>query len=886
MRIDKKRLVKNQEGFELHVDSAENPGLNFNRLTIGSAKPLHYVDDNGNKNCTRISGMDWGRNPWKACQKKHPLVRDQKGFTDHVDPRDNPGLDFDRLTTGSGEYLHYVDDNGSERNKRIGSMEWDKNPWEAGKTKSPLVRDQKGFADHVDPRDNPDLDFDRITTGSIKPLHYVDDNGNERNTRIFLMDWRRNPWKAGKTKYPLVRDQEGFSEHVDPRENPGLDFDCLTTGSNEYLHYVDDNGSKRNTMIKRMNWGINPWEAKKAKKPLVRDQEGFADHVDPRDNPGLDFDRLTIGCGEYLHYVDDNGDNNYRRICDMNWGWNPWKVEKINPPLVRDQKGFSDHVDPKDNPGLDFDHLTIGSDKPLCYVDDNENKSWRRIRHMIWKGNPWEPNTTGTTKPPLVRDQKGFSDHVDPKDNPGLDFDRLTIRSEKPLHYVDDNGNKSCTIIRCMAWGRNPWKAKRTKKPLVRDQEGFSEHVDPRENPGLDFECLTIGSNKYLHYVDDNGRERNTKISHMDWETNPWKAWERKPPLLKDQEGFSDHVEPEDNPGLDFNRLTIGSRKYLNYVDDSGSERHTRISIMDWGKNPWKEMEKVGPLVQDQEGFSDHVDLKENPDLNFDRLTIGSGKPLHYVDDKGNKCYAIIRYMNWEMNPWEAKNPPKPYVRDQEGFSDHVDLRKNPGLDFTSLTTGSNQRLVYMDDHGNERKDRVCDLDWEGDPWRNRYQKECVGEDSWFWDHCDETDPQKILFLKECDKWGMTTVKMHCDKGHHYLTKLKNYFNDVKEACPYCAGRLIAPGETDAVTEDPELEVFFVPEENNRDIHKVSPKETDRIQWKCPFCGYRFKKCLCLMVNRHPKCPACRDTGLVDDPSKLRKTDIPHMIIVRGEEDA
>ena len=626
MRIDKKRLVKNQEGFELHVDSAENPGLNFNRLTIGSAKPLHYVDDNGNngnKNCTRISGMDWGRNPWKACQKKHPLVRDQKGFTDHVDPRDNPGLDFDRLTTGSGEYLHYIDDNGSERNKRIGSMEWDKNPWEAGKTKSPLVRDQKGFADHVDPRDNPDLDFDRITTGSIKPLHYVDDNGNERNTRIFLMDWRRNPWKAGKTKYPLVR-----------------------------------------------------------------------------------------------------------------------------------------------------------------------------------------------------------------------------------------------------------------------DQEGFSEHVDPRENPGLDFECLTIGSNKYLHYVDDNGRERNTKISHMDWETNPWKAWERKPPLLKDQEGFSDHVEPEDNPGLDFNRLTIGSRKYLNYVDDSGSERHTRISIMDWGKNPWKEMEKVGPLVQDQEGFSDHVDLKENPDLNFDRLTIGSGKPLHYVDDKGNKCYAIIRYMNWEMNPWEAKNPPKPYVRDQEGFSDHVDLRKNPGLDFTSLTTGSNQRLVYMDDHGNERKDRVCDLDWEGDPWRNRYQKECVGEDSWFWDHCDETDPQKILFLKECDKWGMTTVKMHCDKGHHYLTKLKNYFNDVKEACPYCAGRLIAPGETDAVTEDPELEVFFVPEENNRDIHKVSPKETDRIQWKCPFCGYRFKKCLCLMVNRHPKCPACRDTGLVDDPSKLRKTDIPHMIIVRGEEDA
>ena len=877
----KKTLVRDQEGFSAHVDLGENPDLDFDILTTGSKKPLYYVDDNGDKRHTIISIMDWEKNPWKPKAKKL-LVRDQKGFSEHVDPRENPDLDFDTLTTNSTKPLHYVDDNGNKRFIKIYNMDWGGDPWK-DRGRMPLVREQKGFSEHVDSRENPGLDFNTLTIGSTKPLYYMDDNGDKNQGTIRHMKWEGNPWAPKRKKNPLVREQKGFSEHVDSRENSGLDFNTLTTGSGECLHYMDDDGRRRSRRINSMDWGGNPWSVRRRMPPLVRNQRGFSVHVDIEENPDLDFNSVTIGSRKYLHFVDDNGNKRCNRICQMNWEKDPWKSRRPKTPLVRDQEGFVAHVDIEENPDLDFNSVTIGSGKYLHFVDDNGNRRCNRIYQMNWDRNPWE---TRKTKKPLVRDQEGFSDHVDLGENLVLNFDILTTGSDKSLRYVDDKGNKRCKSINKMNWEKNPWESRKTIKPLVRDQEGFLDHVDPKENPDLDFNSLTIGSKKPLYFVDDNGNKRCNKIHKMNWGRNPWESRRTKPPLVRDQEGFSEHVDLGENPDLDFDSLTISSEKRLRFVDNNGNKRYKKIHRMNWGRNPWESRRTKPPLVREQKGFSEHVDPEENPDLDFNSLTIRSIKPLVFIDDNGIKRRKRINNINWDRNPWESRKTIKPLVREQKGFSEHVDPKANPDLDFDILTTGSNKRLHFVDDKGNERDNYICYLNWDGNPWQCRFSKELVGDDPDFWAHCDETDLQKINSLKKCNRWShKTTVKMHCDKGHSYSTNLKAYFSDMKESCPYCAGRRILPNETDAATLDPELELFSISEENDIDIHKISPKATTRRNWKCPYCGYRFKQSVRSMVNKHPKCQACKDTGIVD-ASNLNNKDDSHMIVVRnGDKD-
>ena len=352
--------------------------------------------------------------------------------------------------------------------------------------------------------------------------------------------------------------------------------------------------------------------------------------------------------------------------------------------------------------------------------------------------------------------------------------------------------------------------------------------------------------------------------------------------LVKNQEGFSEHVDLKENPGLDFDRLTIGCDKHLHYLDDGKNKRHRKISSMDWGGNPWKAERIKKPLVRDQEGFSEHVDPEENPGLDFNSLTTGSYEYLHYVDDMKRKRYKRICNFDWDGNPWKPATK-KPLVRDQKGFSKHVDLKENPGLDFDSLTTGSLEHLQYVDEGGNKRNRFIHNMDWGGNPWKGDNKDELVGEDPGFWNHCDETDPCKISTIKKLHKMSKYPVKMHCDEGHHYSTILSTYFSDMKNDCPYCAKRMTIQGETDAVTADPELEKFFIKAENSIDIHRVGAKTGHyNLKWKCPFCGHRFKKSLQRMVNCHPKCRMCRDTGIIELP-ELNETKNPHIIIVRGE---
>lgn len=621
------------------------------------------------------------------------------------------------------------------------------------------------------------------------------------------------------------------------------------------------------------------------RRRLVKNQNGFNQHVDPAENPHLDFNKVTISSIKTLNYIDDGKNHRTRRIRGMAWGLNPWVSEKGNR-LVKDVPGFIDHVDIADNPTLNFDELTTADDVPLNYTDEAGRFRCRIVSEIFRDDQPWKACLGKYNKHPLVRDQKGFSEHVNPADNPRLNFETVTTGSSKYLNYKDNNGKKRHGRINLMSWDKDPWAGYRKRSPLVRDQEGFMEHVNLADNPHLDFDKVTIGSRKSLFYKDDEENERRRIIKVIDWANNPWVAENNNAPLLRDQEGFSEHVNPADNPHLDFDKITIRSKKFLFYRDDDGKRRHRKIYVMFRYNDPWSGEKKKKPLVRDQEGFSDHVNPADNPEIDFDKVTIGSGKNLLYYDRDGIKRNKRIKEIPWDEDPWEGSKVRKSLVRDQEGFSEHVNPADNPELDFDTLTIGSSESLTFIDDDSISRHRIIRYMPWDDNPWKSlQNMDELIGEDGGFWTHCDETDLPTINNLKKCKRNSKKPVKMHCDKGHHYTTSPRTFFSKVKNPCPFCDGRLIEPGETDAATVDPELEVFFIPEENNVDIHRISPKAKTRLKWKCPYCSHIFKRCVRLIVNKHPKCPTCLDTGMTD-ASNLNNENNSHMIVVRsGEKD-
>lgn len=623
------------------------------------------------------------------------------------------------------------------------------------------------------------------------------------------------------------------------------------------------------------------------RKRLVKNQEGFEQHVDPAENPELDFNKVTIGSNKSLNYVNNSGHHRCEKIRCMAWGWDPWASE-ANNRLVKDMPGFSEHVEVKENPGLNFDTLTIGADEKIKYTDDSGCSRYRRISDIEWNDDPWKKCASRYVHRPLLRDQEGFSKHVLLSENPELDFDDVTIGSSKYLNYWDDNGEIRNKRISKMRWDKNPWEGKLKKCPLVRDQEGFSAHVLLSENPGLDFNELTIGSTLHLNYRDNKGEKRTKRISKMPWSKDPWIEKNKRRPRVCDQEGFSAHVFLSENPDLDFNKITTGSIKNMIYWDDNGKQRNRKIRDMSWKGNPWVGEKEKHPLLRDQKDFKSHVNASDNPNLNFDKVTTGSDNYLNYIDDDGYKRNRIISKMAWDGNPWKGSKKMRPLLCNQEGFCNHVVLSENPHLDFEKVRIGSSERLYYRDDNGVLRHRIIRYMAWHDNPWKGRSKKkvhEVIGEDPDFWNHCDEADPKKIEKLKKRYRNCREPVKMHCDKGHRYVSSPNLFYCDVKESCPYCAGRLILPNETDVATLDPELELFFISEENDEDIHKISPKATTRIKWKCPYCGHRFKRSVRLMVNKHPKCSACLDTGMTD-ASNLNNEGDSHMIVVRnGDKD-
>lgn len=94
-----------------------------------------------------------------------------------------------------------------------------------------------------------------------------------------------------------------------------------------------------------------------------------------------------------------------------------------------------------------------------------------------------------------------------------------------------------------------------------------------------------------------------------------------------------------------------------------------------------------------------------------------------------------------------------------------------------------------------------------------------------------------------------------CKQGHSWKTKINNRVSN-QTGCPYCAGTLVIPGETDLTTLYPEVtkEWDYI---KNSDLQptNISPKSNRYVWWKCQF-GHEWKTKVSHRADGR-SCPYC-----------------------------
>ena len=65
----------------------------------------------------------------------------------------------------------------------------------------------------------------------------------------------------------------------------------------------------------------------------------------------------------------------------------------------------------------------------------------------------------------------------------------------------------------------------------------------------------------------------------------------------------------------------------------------------------------------------------------------------------------------------------------------------------------------------------------------------------------------------------------------------------------------------DATVMDKEIELFLPDKEQANKLKRCY--KNSLFQFTCPLCGSEFEKNVGRMINTHPKCPICSDTGFM-----------------------
>lgn len=202
---------------------------------------------------------------------------------------------------------------------------------------------------------------------------------------------------------------------------------------------------------------------------------------------------------------------------------------------------------------------------------------------------------------------------------------------------------------------------------------------------------------------------------------------------------------------------------------------------------------------------------------------------------------------------------------DVPGFMEIFVPELNPGLDPAKIkATDRKTRINYYGPDGRVQNAAVYSVvvtlrnHATGKYTPKRAQPDIIGDDEHFWKYCAAVDPKEKERIRYLSKTHNRRLPMICPKGHPFLQSPEIFFGK-KIPCPYCSGKKMLSGVSDAAAMDPGLEPLW--DEPEADIHAVPATSLKTYHFKCPLCNYKFARCLNQLIFRSPKCPACHDTG-------------------------
>jgi len=119
------------------------------------------------------------------------------------------------------------------------------------------------------------------------------------------------------------------------------------------------------------------------------------------------------------------------------------------------------------------------------------------------------------------------------------------------------------------------------------------------------------------------------------------------------------------------------------------------------------------------------------------------------------------------------------------------------------------------------------------------------------WDYVRNKSSPPENFTCGSDKY----VWWHCQKGHSWQAMI--YDRHKGGLCPYCTGVWVIPGETDAATISPELELEWDEVRNaGYDLRNLKPFVCTKFWWKCLKCHQHWQSTLGARTGGS-KCPRC-----------------------------
>lgn len=126
------------------------------------------------------------------------------------------------------------------------------------------------------------------------------------------------------------------------------------------------------------------------------------------------------------------------------------------------------------------------------------------------------------------------------------------------------------------------------------------------------------------------------------------------------------------------------------------------------------------------------------------------------------------------------------------------------------------------------------------------------------------THPQVIPMWSERNKILPTEVTANshrkvlwlCEKGHQWETAVAVVAVEGC-GCPYCAGKLAIPGETDLATVNPDILAEWDYEKNTLNPSEILPSTHEKVWWKCAL-GHSWQAAVFSRTReKHTGCPYC-----------------------------